>query len=123
MSFRLVRGRPLEWVCEHYRKRNKEQEGAHPELEGRYDCSFDFGPTAREKGTLQRATFVMKNNPAPEYGETYSLSSGASASGFKTSLRCKDLLWWSSCLTPRTYASTHECGTDSTFAFECSLVW
>ena len=73
MSFRLVRGKPLEWVREHYRKRNKDQEGAHPELEGRYDCSFDFGPTAREKGTLQRATFVMKNNPAPEYGETYFL--------------------------------------------------
>lgn len=34
MSFRLVRGKSLEWVCEHYRKRNKEVEGAHPEIRG-----------------------------------------------------------------------------------------
>lgn len=73
MSFRLVRGKSLEEVREHYRKRNKEQEGRHPELEGRYDCKFDFGSNTRERGTLQSATLVMKNNPAPEYGETYYL--------------------------------------------------
>jgi hypothetical protein len=73
MSFRLVRGKSLDWVREHYRKRNKEVEGAHPGLEGRYDCSFDLGSTIRERGTLQRGTFVMKNNPDPEYGATYYL--------------------------------------------------
>jgi hypothetical protein len=73
MSFRLVRGKSLDWVREHYRKRNKEVEGAHPELKGRHDCSFDLGSTIRERGTLQRGTFVMKNNPDPEYGTTYYL--------------------------------------------------
>lgn len=73
MSFRLVRGKSLEQVREHYRKRDKDQEGRHPELEDRYDCKFDFGSNARERGTLQSATFVMKSNPAPEYGETYYL--------------------------------------------------
>ena len=73
MSFRLVRGKSLDWVREHYRKRNKEVEGVHPDLEGKYDCSFDIRSTIRERGTLQRGTFVMKNNPAPEYGDTYYL--------------------------------------------------
>lgn len=73
MSFRLVRGKSLEEVREHYRKRNTEKEGRHPELEGRYDCKFDFGSNARERGTLQSATFVMKSNPASEYGEIYYL--------------------------------------------------
>lgn len=73
MSFRLVRGKSLDWVREHYRKRNKEVEGAHPEMGGRYDCSFDIGSTIRERGTLQRGTFVMKQNPNADYGSTYYL--------------------------------------------------
>ncbi|MFP5237642.1 MAG: S8 family peptidase [Acidobacteriota bacterium] len=73
MSFRLIRGKPLEWVREHYRKRNKKVEGAHPTLESRYDCDFDIGSTIRERGTLQRGTFIMKRNPSPDYGETYYL--------------------------------------------------
>jgi hypothetical protein len=74
MSFRLVRGKSLEEVREHYRQRNKEKEGPHPELEDRYGCKFDVRPTARERGTLQSAAVVMKHNPAPEYGETYYLA-------------------------------------------------
>ena len=73
MSFRLVRGRSLPEVIEHYRRRNETQEGRHPELDAKYDCKFDLGCNVRERGTLQSATFVMKNNPAPEYGETYYL--------------------------------------------------
>jgi hypothetical protein len=73
MSFRLVRGKALGQVIDHYRKRDKEAEGAHPELEGKFDCSFDSGPNAREGGTLQSATFGMSRNPAPEYGQTYFL--------------------------------------------------
>jgi hypothetical protein len=73
MSFRLVRGKTLGQVTDHYRKRDKEAEGAHPELEGKFDCSFDSGPNAREGGTLQSATFGMSRNPAPEYGQTYFL--------------------------------------------------
>ncbi|WP_158792127.1 S8 family peptidase [Granulicella sp. L60] len=72
MSFRLVRGKALDWVREHYRKRT-EAEGDYPKLGGRYDCPFDIGPTIRERGTLQRGTFVMDRNPAAEYGETYYL--------------------------------------------------
>jgi hypothetical protein len=73
MSFRLLRGRSLEWVREHYRKRNTELEGKAAGLDGRYDCSFDLGPTIREKGSLQRGVFTMTNNPAPEYSDTYHL--------------------------------------------------
>ncbi len=72
MSFRLVRGKSLDWVREHYRRRT-EEEGAYPELDGRYDCPFDIGPTIRQRGTLQRGTFVMNRNLAAEYGETYYL--------------------------------------------------
>ena len=73
MSFRLVRGKTLEEVREHYRRRNREQEGPYPELEVRYDCKLDFGSTARERGTLQRAALIMRRNPAADYGETYYL--------------------------------------------------
>lgn len=73
MSFRLIRGKTLDWVREHYRKRNQKQEGSFPSLQSRYDCSFDIGSTIRERGTLQRGRFVMKINPSPEYGEIYYL--------------------------------------------------
>ena len=73
MSFRLVRGKSLAEVIEHFRKRDKETEGPIPEFEAKFNCSFDSGPNARESGTLQSATFPMSNNPAPEYGETYYL--------------------------------------------------
>jgi hypothetical protein len=73
MSFRLVRGKNLADVIDHYKKRNKEVDGEHPDLEPKYNCSFGFGPQIRECGTLQSAMFTMSRNPAPEYGETYYL--------------------------------------------------
>jgi hypothetical protein len=72
MSFRLVRGKNLADVIDHY-KPNKEVDGDHPELETKYACGFDSGPQTRERGTLQSATFTMSRNPAAEYGETYYL--------------------------------------------------
>jgi hypothetical protein len=73
MSFRLVRGKTLEEVIEHFRKRNTEEEGDHPDLEDKYNCSFDIGPQTRERGSLQTGLFTMKANPAAEYGQTYYL--------------------------------------------------
>ena len=69
MSFRLVRGKSLTDVIDFYKKRNKEVDGEVPELEGKYDCSFDPKSRVRECGTLQSATFTMNRNPAAEYGE------------------------------------------------------
>jgi hypothetical protein len=73
MSFRLVRGKSLGEVIDHFKKRIKDVEGDPPELEGRYNCGFDTGPRIRECGTLQSATFAMSRNPAVVYGETYYL--------------------------------------------------
>jgi hypothetical protein len=73
MSFRLVRGKTLGEVIDHYRKRVKEIDGDPPDLEGRYSCGFDIGPRIRECGTLQSATFHMRHNPASGYGEIYYL--------------------------------------------------
>lgn len=73
MSFRLVRGKELGEVIEHFRKRNVEEEGKHPDLDDRYNCKFDIGPQVRECGTLQSGTFTMRSNPAAEYGNLYHL--------------------------------------------------
>lgn len=72
MSFRLVRGKTLGQVIDHFKKR-KTEEGDPPELEGRFNCKFDIGPTIREHGTLQCATFTISRNPSTEYSETYYL--------------------------------------------------
>ena len=73
MSFRMVRGRSLEEVIDHFRKRNTETDGPPPKQDEKFNCKFEPGPNIRECGTLQSAVFTMKNNPAPEYGETYYL--------------------------------------------------
>jgi hypothetical protein len=73
MSFRLIRGKSIEWVRDHYRKREVKKEGKAEKLHGRYDCDFDLSSTPREKGTLQRGIFTMTRNPADEYGEQYFL--------------------------------------------------
>jgi len=72
MSFRLVRGKTLGQIIDHFKKRAKE-EGKPPTFEGRFDCDFDIGPQVREHGTLQRATFTMSQNPSQEYNDTYYL--------------------------------------------------
>jgi hypothetical protein len=71
MSFRLIRGSAPDLIFEHYRRRTKE-EGAFPELAGRFDCSLSPGPQAREKGTVQCATATFKRN-VEEYGDDYFL--------------------------------------------------
>ena len=73
MSFRLVRGKTLEEVQEHYRRRNVTEERPIPDMASKYNVSFDSGPNFRERGTLQSATFTIKQNPAAEYGNTYHL--------------------------------------------------
>ena len=73
MSFRLIRGKSIEWVRDHYRKRDVAVEGKQEALDGRYDCDFDLGSKIREKGTLQRGIFTMTRNPADEYGDRYYL--------------------------------------------------
>jgi hypothetical protein len=73
MSFRLIRGKSVEWVRDHYRKREEKTEGKADKLGGKYDCDFDIGSTIRERGTLQRGIFTMTANPSDEYGETYFL--------------------------------------------------
>jgi hypothetical protein len=72
ISFRLVRGKTLEQIIDHFKKRTKE-EGKPPALEGKFDCGFDIGPQVRERGTLQCATFTMSQNPSQEYNNTYYL--------------------------------------------------
>ena len=72
MSFRLVRGATLQQVVEHYRRRT-EEEGPVPDMPGRFNCALTPGPTIREKSTLQRARFTMRQNPRDGYGDTYLL--------------------------------------------------
>jgi len=72
MSFRLVRGATLDEVVEHYRRR-AEDEGPIPEMPDRYNCALSPGPNFRDRGTLQRAKFTMRQNPRGDYGETYLL--------------------------------------------------
>jgi hypothetical protein len=71
MSFRLIRGCEVDVIFEHYRKRSKE-EGAFPELAGRFNCSFTPGPVLREKGSVQSATIKFKRS-IEEYGDEYYL--------------------------------------------------
>jgi hypothetical protein len=72
MSFRLLRGVGLEQVIEHYRQRTKD-DGPLPEMADKYNCKLTPGPSQRDRGTIQRGTFVMNRNPSAEYGETYYL--------------------------------------------------
>ena len=71
MSFRLIRGCDKDRIFEHYRKRTND-EGPFPEIEGRYDCSLNPGPQAREKGTVQCATVTFKRS-VENYGDEYHL--------------------------------------------------
>lgn len=73
MSFRLVRGKTLDEVVEAYRRHEKE-EGEPPSLAAsRFECELWPGPAKRDAGTLQKATFSMRQNPRAEYGDTYYL--------------------------------------------------
>jgi hypothetical protein len=72
MSYRLIRGASLDQIIEHYRRR-ADGDGPVPEMPGRFDCDLSPSPAIRDKGTLQRSTFTMRQNPRPEYGDTYFL--------------------------------------------------
>jgi hypothetical protein len=71
MSFRLVRGATLEQVKEYYRRREA-ADGPVPEMDGSV-CDDKPGPSIRERGTVQKATFRMVRNPKGNYGDTYYL--------------------------------------------------
>jgi hypothetical protein len=72
MSFRLIRGSSVDDIVEAFRQRTKE-EGPFERLTSTSNCNLRPGPQKREPGTLQRATFTMKNNPTMDYGNTYYL--------------------------------------------------
>jgi hypothetical protein len=55
MSFRLVRGRTLGEVIDHYRKRNVEEDGPPPKQDGKFNCNFEPGPNVRERNAAKRS--------------------------------------------------------------------
>lgn len=73
MSFRLIRGKSLQEITEAFRRR-LEAEGRVDRLTStRFDCEMEPKPQARERGTLQKAMMVLRQNPLAEYGDTYYL--------------------------------------------------
>jgi len=73
MSFRLIRGKSLDIVAETFRKRTKDEKTVDSFSNTKYNCNMTPGPNKREGGTLQKASFTMKNNPIHDYGNTYFL--------------------------------------------------
>jgi hypothetical protein len=72
MTFRLHRGIAPNQLFEHYRRREAALEGRHPDIDDRFICKLEPGPTERECSTVQigRKTFV-KSTVA--YGDPYYL--------------------------------------------------
>jgi subtilisin family serine protease len=88
MSYRLLRGCSSALIFDHFRRRKKE-EGRHPDIEGRYNCSLQPGAQQREKGTVQTAS-VTFSQATEGYGEDYYLvvrCEGGWAESFMTSQR------------------------------------
>ncbi len=73
MSFRLIRGKSADDVVDAYRSRTKDEVKVDPLGSTRYDCKLVPTPTVREGGTLQKASFTMKQQPDSVYGNTYYL--------------------------------------------------
>jgi hypothetical protein len=71
MNFRLLRGVTADFVFDHYRRREK-NDGAPPELSGRYSCPLRPGPRARELSTLQTSVATFSRNIG-DYGDRYFL--------------------------------------------------
>lgn len=71
MSYRLIRGMTPNEIYEHYKWRPKDEEW--PELPNRNNCKLKPGYKSRQRGTLQSATFVMKND-VEAYGDIYYLA-------------------------------------------------
>jgi hypothetical protein len=71
MSFRLIRGKTAKEIAEAFRKRSHDEQKVDGLTSTSYDCPMEPKVTAREGGTLQKATFTMKNKPLSDYGDTY----------------------------------------------------
>lgn len=69
MGWRLIRGASEQAVFDHFRAWER-AEGDPPEFPARYVCSSFPGPTLREKGTLQCASFSAKRSLVG-YGNRY----------------------------------------------------
>lgn len=72
MSFRLIRGKSVNEVADAFRKMAKDDDPVDALGSTKYDCKMEPKARVREAGTLQKATFTMKCNPA-DYGDTYFL--------------------------------------------------
>ena len=72
MDFRLLRGCEEVEVFEHFRDRDKQAEGRHPDIEGRYQCKLTPGSDTRGGNTLQTASVVFKRD-TDGYGDAYHL--------------------------------------------------
>jgi hypothetical protein len=73
MSFRLIRGKPLDEIAETFRQRGRDEEEVDRLSSTSYDCSMEPKPSIREGGTLQKGTFTMRRAPQTDYGDTYYL--------------------------------------------------
>jgi hypothetical protein len=73
MSFRLIRGKSLGEVTEAFRQRSRKESSVDALTSTKFDCQMEPSSTLREGGTLQKASFMMKRQPNPEYGDTYYL--------------------------------------------------
>lgn len=71
MGFRLIRGCDADAVFEHFRQR-AQVEGPVPDMENRFNCKLEPGPTLREKSSLQTANIVFSRDVST-YGDTYFL--------------------------------------------------
>jgi len=69
MNFHLIRGSTPEEIFEFFKQRPKGE--AIPNLAGSAKCKMQPGTDARSTGTLQSATFVMKQNIAQQYGDRF----------------------------------------------------
>lgn len=87
MSFRLVRGCDADFVFQHYRKRSSE-EGKHPDLPSRNNCTLEPGPAIRDAGTVQTAVARFERDVS-SYGDTYYVVVRCEA-GWASSLSAQD---------------------------------
>jgi hypothetical protein len=73
MSFRLIRGKPVDEIVEAFRQRGQDEKQVDRLSSTRYDCPMEPKPSIREGGTLQKGTFTMRRAPQTDYGDTYYL--------------------------------------------------
>ena len=71
MNFRLLRGREIDDVFEHFRARGAE-EGDPPNIANRFKCNLEPSPNRRDGNTLQTASKTYQRDTAA-YGDEYYL--------------------------------------------------